>query len=52
MLNSCHEFIDFIKVLIENKKLLIKKETENKITIELVVEFLYKESIIKIDLFQ
>ena len=52
MINSSQEFLDFIKVLIENKKLSIKKEIENKITIELVVEFLYKQNSIKIDLLQ
>ena len=50
MLSSFQEFVDFIKVLIENKKLSIKKTIENKITIELIVEYLYKQSTIKIDL--
>ena len=31
---SCLEFIDFMKTIIENKKILIKKNNENQITIE------------------
>ena len=49
MLNSCQEFLDNIKALIENKKLFIKKTIENKITIELIVEIFNKPNIIKID---
>ena len=49
MLNSNQEFVDFLKVLIENKKLSIKKEIENKITIGLMVEYLYKQSTVKIN---
>ena len=52
MLSSFQEFVDFIKVLIENKKLSIKKTIDNKISIELIVEYLYKQSTIKIDLIQ
>ena len=50
--SSCQEFIDYIKALIENKKISIKKENEKQMTIELMVEYLYKQNIIKIDLFQ
>ena len=50
MLNSCQEFLDNIKALIENKKLFIKKTIENKITIELIVEIFNKPNFIKIDL--
>ena len=49
-LNSCKDFVDYIKALIENNKLSIKKNSENKITIELTVEYLFKQNIIKIDL--
>jgi FtsZ-binding cell division protein ZapB len=53
MFSSCSDFVDYMKALIENKKILIKKNsTENKITIELIVEYLYKQNIIKIDLVQ
>ena len=50
ILNSSQEFLDYIKVIIENKKLSIKKINENKITIEIIAEFLYKQNTIKIDL--
>jgi len=50
IISSCQEFLDYIKVLIENKKLSIKKAAENKITIELNVEYLCKQNIINIDL--
>ena len=49
-LTSCHDFLDFIKRLIENNKLLIKKEGENQISIEIIIELLYKPSTIKIEL--
>jgi hypothetical protein len=49
-LNSCKDFIDYIKALIKNNKLSIKKNSENGITIELMVEYLFKQNIIKIDL--
>ena len=49
-LNSCKDFVDYMKALIENNKLLIKKNSENKIIIELTVEYLFKQNIIKIDL--
>ena len=51
-LSSCQEFIDYIKALIDNKKISIKKENEKQMIIELMVEYLYKQNIIKIDLFQ
>ena len=52
MFSSCSDFVDYMKALIENKKILIKNSTENKLTIELIVEYLYKQNIIKIDLVQ
>ena len=52
MFSSCSDFVDYMKALIENKKILIKNSNENKITIELIVEYLYKQNIIKIDLVQ
>ena len=48
--SSCQDFIDFIKATIENKKILIKKNKEDQITIELMVEYLFKQNIIKFDL--
>ena len=50
LFGSSQEFIDFMKAIIENKKILIKKNDENQITIELMVEYLFKKNIIKIDL--
>ena len=50
MLSEISEFSEYIKVLIENNKLLIKKENENKFSIEIIVEYLYKQSTIKLDL--
>ena len=50
MFNSCQEFLDYMKALIENKKLSINNTLENQITIELMVEYLFKQNIIKIDL--
>ena len=52
VLSSCKEFIDFIKVLIKNQKLSIKKSIESQITIEFTVDYLYKQYLIKIDLLQ
>ena len=51
-LNSCQEFLDYLKVLIKNNKLSIKGKAENKIFIELNVEYLFKQNIIIINLFQ
>ncbi len=50
MLKDCNEFLEYIKVLIENNKLSIKKENGNQISIEIIVEYLYKQNTIKIDL--
>ena len=50
MLNSCQEFLEYIKALIKNNKLTIKKEIENQISIEIIVEYLFKQNTIKIDL--
>ena len=52
MFNSCQEFLDYMKALIQNNKLTIKKTSEKQITIELMVEYLFKQNIIKIDLNQ
>ena len=51
-LNSSQDFIDFIKASIENKKILIKKNKDNQITIELMIEYLFKQNIIEFDLIQ
>ena len=51
MFNSSKEFIEFMKALIENKKILIKSSNENKMSIEFTVEYLYKQNTIVIDLF-
>ena len=48
--SSSQDFIDFIKGAIENKKVLIKKNKENQMTIELIVEYLFKQNIIKFEL--
>ena len=50
--NSCKDFIDFIKASVENKKMFIKKNKENQMTIEIIVEYLYKQNIIKFELNQ
>ena len=50
--NSCKDFIDFIKASVENKKIFIKKNKENQMTIEFMVEYLFKQNIIKFDLNQ
>ena len=52
MFSSCQEFIDYMKALIANKKLSIKTTVENQMTIELMVEYLFKQDIIKFDLLQ
>ena len=49
-LNSCQDFIDFIEASIQNKKILIKKNKESGMTIELKVEYLFKQNIISLDL--
>ena len=51
-LNSCQEFVDYLKALIENKKIVVKNNTSNLMFIELEVEYLFKKNIIKIDLFK
>ena len=50
--NSFKDFIDFIKATIENKKILIKKNKENQMTIELMFEYIFKQNIIKFELNQ
>ena len=49
---SSQDFVDYIKALINNKKLSIKNSSESKIAIELTVEYLLKQNIIKFDLLQ
>ena len=51
-LGSSLEFVEYIKALIDNKKLVIKPQVENKIKIELTVEYLLKQNIIEFDLIQ
>ena len=50
LFSTCQEFIDYLRALIDNNKLLIKKITEDQMCIELMVEYLFKQYIIKIDL--
>ena len=52
MFNSCQEFVDYLEVLIKNNKMSIKNITNEQIYIELIVEYLYKQNIIEIDLFK
>ena len=49
MFNTCQEFSEYMKALIQNNKISIKNEIENYISIEMIVEYLYKQSTIKID---
>ena len=51
-LSSYKDFIDFINAMIENKKIMIKENKENQITIEFIVEYLFKQNIIKFELNQ
>ena len=50
MLNSSQDFIEYIKALIENNKITIIKEDENKISIKMIVEYLLKQNTIQLDL--
>jgi len=50
--NSCKDFIDFIKASIENKKILIKKDKDNQVTIILLFEYIFKQNTIKFELNQ
>ena len=52
LFSNCLEFIDYLKALIDNKKLSIQAIGRNQIYIELMVEYLFKQNIIKIDLFK
>ena len=52
MFTSCQDFVDYIRALIEKNQLSIKKETENKISIEFIAEYLFKQNVIKIPLSQ
>ena len=47
---DCHEFSEYIKELIENNKLSIKKENIDHISIEVILEYLNKKNTIKINL--
>ena len=49
-LNSCKEFLEFLKGLSEIKKLSIKQK-ENKLNIEFEIEYLLKKKAIEIELF-
>ena len=49
-LKSCKEFYDFLKTLSEEKKLSILK-SEDKLTLNFIVEYLLKKHSVKIDLF-
>ena len=51
-LSSYKDFIDFINAMIENKKIMIKENKENQITIEFIMEYLFKQNIIKFELNQ
>ena len=51
-ISSSKDFIDFIKASLENKKISIKKNKENQMTIELIAEYLYKQNIITFELNQ
>ena len=51
VINSSQDFIDYIKALIDNIKILFKKD-ENKMIIEFMVEYLFKQDFIQIDLKQ
>ena len=52
LFSSSQEFIDYMKAIIENNKLRIKNCSGEHIYIELMVEYLFKQNIIKIDLFK
>ena len=52
MLTSCQEFLDYMKALISNKKLLIKNTAENQMSIEFIAEYLLKQNIISFGLTQ
>jgi len=49
-LNSCNEFYDFIKALIDNRKLIIKTNDE-KLLINFTIDYLFKQSLVEIELF-
>ena len=51
MFNSCNEFLDFIKSAYENKKISIKKENQ-KLILNISVEYLFKNQIIEIPLLE
>ena len=50
--SSSKDFIDFIKTTVEKNKIFIKKNKESQMIIELIVEYLYKQNIIKFELNQ
>ena len=43
------EFVDYLKALIENERIKIIKLDETKLSIELMIEYLFKQNIVKID---
>ena len=51
-LGSSLEFVDYVKALIDNKKLSIKPPVDNRIKMELTVEYLFKQNIIEFNLIQ
>ena len=52
ILGSSLEFVDYVKALIDNKKLSIKPPVDYRIKMELTVEYLFKQNIIEFDLIQ
>ena len=51
-LRSSEQFVNYFIALIENKKLFIKAPIENKITIELTIDYMFQENIISFVLIQ
>ena len=52
ILGSSLEFVDYVKSFIDNKILSIKPPVDNRIKMELTVEYLFKQNIIEFDLIQ
>ena len=50
MITSFQEFIEYMKALIDNNKIIIHKDIENQISIKMIVEYLLKQNTIQIDL--
>ena len=49
-LNSCQEFSDYLKTISDMKKLSIIKK-EDKLSINFIVEYLFKKHTVEIDLY-